>query len=93
MKKVSQSTDTTDDEVNTDILNSSSNPELGELERGREGHAEMFKSCEEIEALREDGQDAEGFEDVLASEEILCKELQGMIEKEDEAVCDTRKSE
>ncbi|XP_015115111.1 centrosomal protein of 97 kDa [Diachasma alloeum] len=85
LKKVSQSTDTTDDEVNTDILNSSSNPELGELVRGKEGeggHGEMFKSCEEIEGLREDG--VEGFEDVVESEEVLCKELQGMIEKEGE---------
>ncbi|XP_011306835.1 uncharacterized protein Cep97 isoform X4 [Fopius arisanus] len=81
LKKVSQSTDTTDDEVNTDILNSSSNPELGELDRGREGgQAEMFKSCEEMEGFREDG--VEGFEDVVESEEVLCKELQGMIEKE-----------
>ncbi|XP_063991866.1 uncharacterized protein LOC135170203 isoform X2 [Diachasmimorpha longicaudata] len=87
LKKVSQSTDTTDDEVNTDILNSS-NPELVELDRGRdgEGQGEMFKSCEEIEGFREDG--VEDFEDVVESEEVLCKELQGMIEKEGEGDCD-----
>ncbi|XP_076760156.1 centrosomal protein 97kDa isoform X2 [Xylocopa sonorina] len=89
LKKVSQSTDTTDDEVNTDILNSNENPEvLNSIE-----HPDMFKSCEEI--IETDFKDVvehdtkNGY-DVIDNavingevcEETLCKELHNLIETE-----------
>lgn len=90
LKKVSQSTDTTDDEVNTDILNSNENPEaLNSTE-----HPEMFKSCEEIiesdfkEAVENEATD--NYENIIENaaidgevcEEALCKELHNLIETE-----------
>ncbi|CAL7936949.1 unnamed protein product [Xylocopa violacea] len=89
LKKVSQSTDTTDDEVNTDILNSNENPEvLNSIE-----HPDMFKSCEEIiETDFKDvvEHDAKNGYDVIDNgvingevcEETLCKELHNLIETE-----------
>ncbi|KAK0088103.1 hypothetical protein PV325_013199 [Microctonus aethiopoides] len=82
MKKISQSTDTTDDEINTDILNSSSNPELVTLAE----NPEMFKSCEEI--VEDEFKDVDGveLEKVIDStdicEEEICKELNDFIENE-----------
>ncbi|XP_076235926.1 centrosomal protein 97kDa isoform X2 [Calliopsis andreniformis] len=89
LKKVSQSTDTTDDEVNTDILNSNENPEL----LNSNDHPDMFKSCEEIvepdfKDVVED--DSKNEYDVIDNsvlngevcEETLCKELHNLIETE-----------
>ncbi|XP_014487535.1 PREDICTED: centrosomal protein of 97 kDa isoform X2 [Dinoponera quadriceps] len=93
LKKVSQSTDTTDDEVNTDILNSNENPDaLNSIE-----HPEMFKSCEEIiesdfkEAVENEATD--DYENIIENaaidgevcEEALCKELHNLIETENVA--------
>lgn len=89
LKKVSQSTDTTDDEVNTDILNSNENPEL----LNSNEHPDMFKSCEEIvESDFKDvvEHDAKNEYDVIDNtvingdvcEETLCKELHNLIETE-----------
>ncbi|XP_017880553.1 uncharacterized protein LOC108625235 isoform X3 [Ceratina calcarata] len=89
LKKVSQSTDTTDDEVNTDILNSNENPELINSSE----HPDMFKSCEEIiepefnDVAEEDTKDSYDVIDntVLngeVCEETLCKELHHLIETE-----------
>lgn len=85
IKKVSQSTDTTDDEINTDILNSNDNPEL--INSGE--HPDMFKSCEEIvEGEFKDVEyapeaDGDGVaESDQISEEMLCKELHSLIETE-----------
>ena len=86
MKKVSQSTDTTDDEINTDILNSNENPEVptsGE-------HPDMFKSCEEIvetdDHFKDVEYEVEGESEEIAGgeicEEMLCKELHSLIETE-----------
>ena len=44
LKKVSHSTDTTDDEVNTDILNSNDNPDVSNCHE----NPDMFTSCDEI---------------------------------------------
>ncbi|KAK1131125.1 hypothetical protein K0M31_017419 [Melipona bicolor] len=89
LKKVSQSTDTTDDEVNTDILNSNENPEL----LNSTEHPDMFKSCEEI--IEPDFKDVVEHNvkheyDVIDNavingevcEETLCKELHNLIETE-----------
>ncbi|CAK9804664.1 Centrosomal protein of 97 kDa [Anthophora quadrimaculata] len=89
LKKVSQSTDTTDDEVNTDILNSNENPEL----LNSSEHPDMFKSCEEI--VESDFKDVvehntKNRYDVIDNtvingevcEETLCKELHNLIETE-----------
>lgn len=89
LKKVSQSTDTTDDEVNTDILNSNENPEL----LNSTEHPDMFKSCEEI--IEPDFKDIVEHDvkheyDVIDNavingevcEETLCKELHNFIETE-----------
>ncbi|XP_043515055.1 uncharacterized protein LOC122531311 isoform X2 [Frieseomelitta varia] len=89
LKKVSQSTDTTDDEVNTDILNSNENPEL----LNSTEHPDMFKSCEEI--IEPDFKDVVEHDvkheyDVIDNavingevcEETLCKELHNLIETE-----------
>lgn len=91
LKKVSQSTDTTDDEVNTDILNSNENPEaLNE-------HPEMFKSCEGIieSDLKKavENETANDYENIIENaaidgevcEETLCKELHNLIETENGA--------
>ncbi|KAK2584641.1 hypothetical protein KPH14_006989 [Odynerus spinipes] len=94
LKKVSQSTDTTDDEVNTDILNSNENPEL----LNSNEHPDMFKSCEEI--MEPDFKDVvdskitneyEGIIDRAeiggeVCEETLCKELHNLIETENSVV-------
>ncbi|XP_034941950.1 centrosomal protein of 97 kDa isoform X2 [Chelonus insularis] len=83
LKKVSQSTDTTDDEVNTDIFNSNSNTELAVSA----DHPEMFKSCEEIaEDEFKDMDDELGkvIEATGVCEEIICKELHELIENENE---------
>lgn len=92
LKKVSQSTDTTDDEVNTDILNSNSNHELIVSAE----HPEMFKSCEEIvddnfKAI--DGELGEVIESTVVCEETLCKELHDFIENEsgEESLLDSEK--
>ncbi|CAG5102162.1 Similar to CEP97: Centrosomal protein of 97 kDa (Homo sapiens) [Cotesia congregata] len=80
LKKVSQSTDTTDDEVNTDILNSNSNPELLSAD-----HQEMFKSCEEVvedEFKEMDGELEKVIESTDICEETICKELHNLIENE-----------
>ncbi|XP_074109904.1 centrosomal protein 97kDa isoform X1 [Cotesia typhae] len=80
LKKVSQSTDTTDDEVNTDILNSNSNPELLSAD-----HQEMFKSCEEVvedEFKEMDGDLEKVIESTDICEETICKELHNLIENE-----------
>ncbi|XP_006622319.1 uncharacterized protein LOC102676248 isoform X2 [Apis dorsata] len=89
LKKVSQSTDTTDDEVNTDILNSNENPEV----LNSNDHPDMFKSCEEI--IEPDFKDVVEHDvkneyDVIDNavingevcEETLCKELHNLIETE-----------
>jgi len=90
LKKVSQSTDTTDDEVNTDILNSNENPEVPNSTE----NPEMFKSCEEIiesdfkEAVENEATNT--YEDMIENaaidgevcEETLCKELHNLIETE-----------
>ncbi|XP_043289017.1 uncharacterized protein Cep97 isoform X2 [Venturia canescens] len=84
-KKVSQSTDTTDDEINTDILNSNENPEhLNSIE-----HPDMFKSCEEIvgSEFKDIEDDPDTRDDDVPEvenicEEILCKELHSFIETE-----------
>ncbi|KAG7198421.1 hypothetical protein KM043_005809 [Ampulex compressa] len=89
LKKVSQSTDTTDDEVNTDILNSNENPEL----LNSNEHPDMFKSCEEIiesdfkEVVAEEGKSEYDIIDNAVingevCEEILCQELHNLIETE-----------
>ncbi|XP_076619612.1 centrosomal protein 97kDa isoform X2 [Colletes latitarsis] len=89
LKKVSQSTDTTDDEVNTDILNSNENPELINSNE----HPDMFKSCEEIgesDFKNVIEHDDKNEYDVIDSavingevcEEALCKELHHLIETE-----------
>ncbi|XP_070150286.1 centrosomal protein of 97 kDa isoform X2 [Polyergus mexicanus] len=94
LKKVSQSTDTTDDEVNTDILNSNENPEGPHLN----DNPEMFKSCEEI--IESDFKEAvenevatNDYENIIENaaidgevcEEALCKELHNLIETENVA--------
>lgn len=91
LKKVSQSTDTTDDEVNTDILNSNENPEAPHSN----DNPEMFKSCEEI--IESDLKEAvenevatNDYENIIENaaidgevcEEMLCKELHNLIETE-----------
>lgn len=90
LKKVSQSTDTTDDEVNTDILNSNENPEI----LNSNENPEMFKSCEEIieSDLKEavENEATNDYEDIIENavidgevcEEMLCKELHNLIETE-----------
>ncbi|XP_033334123.1 centrosomal protein 97kDa isoform X4 [Megalopta genalis] len=89
LKKVSQSTDTTDDEVNTDILNSNENPEL----MNSNEHAEMFKSCEEIGdpefkdvACIDGTKEYDVIDNTVINgevcEETLCKELHNLIETE-----------
>ncbi|XP_050450528.1 centrosomal protein of 97 kDa [Cataglyphis hispanica] len=94
LKKVSQSTDTTDDEVNTDILNSNENPEASHPN----DNPEMFKSCEEI--IESDFKEAvenevatNNYENIIENaaiddevcEEALCKELHNLIETENGA--------
>lgn len=90
LKKVSQSTDTTDDEVNTDILNSNENPEV------LNENPEMFKSCEEIieSDLKKvvENETANNYENIIENamdsevcEEMLCKELHNLIETENGA--------
>jgi len=93
LKKVSQSTDTTDDEVNTDILNSNENPEV----LNSNENPEMFKSCEEIieSDLKEavENETADDYENIIENaaidgevcEETLCKELHNLIETENGA--------
>lgn len=90
LKKVSQSTDTTDDEVNTDILNSNENLEiLNANER-----PEMFKNCKEIiesdsKQVAESGE-TNDYKNIIENaaihgevcEEALCKELHNLIETE-----------
>lgn len=88
LKKVSQSTDTTDDEINTDILNS--NPE----EPNSSEHPEIFKNCEEIieSDLKQavENEAANGYENIIENaaidgevcEETLCKELHNLIQTE-----------
>ncbi|XP_043668303.1 uncharacterized protein LOC122629214 isoform X1 [Vespula pensylvanica] len=90
LKKVSQSTDTTDDEVNTDILNSNENQEL----LNSNEHPDMFKSCEEIiePEFRDvvDSKITNEYEGIIDNteiggevcEETLCKELHNLIETE-----------
>lgn len=89
LKKVSQSTDTTDDEINTDILNSNENPELFNSNE----NPDVFKSCEEIgENEHRDVEDKAEIEykDVIEDvamdgevcEETLCKELHSLIKTE-----------
>lgn len=94
LKKVSQSTDTTDDEVNTDILNSNENPEAPHSN----DNPEMFKSCEEIiesdfkEAVENEVATTD-YENIIENtaidgevcEETLCKELHNLIETENGA--------
>ncbi|CAL1688959.1 unnamed protein product [Lasius platythorax] len=94
LKKVSQSTDTTDDEVNTDILNSNENPEAPHSN----DNPEMFKSCEEI--IESDFKEAvenevatNDYENIIENavidgevcEEALYKELHNLIETENGA--------
>lgn len=93
LKKVSQSTDTTDDEVNTDILNSNENAEI----LNSNEHPDMFKSCEEIiesdfkDVVETDGKNE--YDDIIddsvingeVCEEALCKELHNLIETENGA--------
>lgn len=93
LKKVSQSTDTTDDEVNTDILNSNENPEV----LNSNENPEVFKNCEEIiesdfkQAVK--NETAEDYENIIENaamdgevcEETLCKELHNLIETENGA--------
>ncbi|XP_011880002.1 PREDICTED: centrosomal protein of 97 kDa isoform X2 [Vollenhovia emeryi] len=91
LKKVSHSTDTTDDEVNTDILNSNENPEI------LNENPEMFKSCEEIieSDLKKavENETANDYENIIENaamdgevcEEMLCKELHNLIETENGA--------
>ncbi|XP_012218036.1 centrosomal protein of 97 kDa isoform X2 [Linepithema humile] len=92
LKKVSQSTDTTDDEVNTDILNSNENPEV----LNSNENPEMFKSCEEIieSDLKEavENEATNDYEEIIENaidgevcEETLCKELHNLIETENGA--------
>ncbi|XP_029170112.1 centrosomal protein of 97 kDa isoform X2 [Nylanderia fulva] len=93
LKKVSQSTDTTDDEVNTDILNSNENPEAPHSN----DNPEMFKSCEEmIESDLKEAVENEVatnyYENIIENaaidvvcEETLCKELHNLIETENGA--------
>ncbi|XP_046745056.1 centrosomal protein of 97 kDa isoform X3 [Diprion similis] len=89
LKKVSQSTDTTDDEINTDILNSNENPELINSNE----NPDVFKSCEEI--MESEYKDVDGeveieYKDVIEDaamdgevcEETLCKELHSLIKTE-----------
>ncbi|XP_011158892.1 centrosomal protein of 97 kDa isoform X3 [Solenopsis invicta] len=95
LKKVSQSTDTTDDEVNTDILNSNENPEV----LNSNENPEVFKNCEEIiePDLKQavENQTAEDYENIIENatmhgevcEEMLCKELHNLIETENGANC------
>ncbi|XP_015188976.1 PREDICTED: centrosomal protein of 97 kDa isoform X3 [Polistes dominula] len=91
LKKVSQSTDTTDDEVNTDILNSNENQEI----LNSTEHPDMFKSCEEIvePEFRDvvvDSKITNEYEGIIDNNEIggevceetLCKELHNLIETE-----------
>ncbi|XP_043253427.1 uncharacterized protein LOC122397963 [Colletes gigas] len=89
LKKVSQSTDTTDDEVNTDILNSNENPELINSNE----HPDMFKSCEEIVESdfknvmeHDDKNEYDVIDNTVLNgevcEEALCKELHHLIETE-----------
>lgn len=93
LKKVSQSTDTTDDEVNTDILNSNENPEV----LNSNENPEMFKSCEDIieSDLKEavESEATNDYENIIEDavidgevcEETLCKELHNLIETENGA--------
>ncbi|KYN34858.1 Centrosomal protein of 97 kDa [Trachymyrmex septentrionalis] len=92
LKKVSQSTDTTDDEVNTDILNSNENPEVLTLNE----NPEMFKSCEEIiesDLKQAVENETDNYENIIENatidgevcEETLCKELHNLIETENGA--------
>lgn len=82
-KKVSQSTDTTDDEINTDILNSSSNPEIADTI-----DEELFKHCDDDESnnihdianCSNDNYVVK--ENIAVSEETLCKELHNLIKTE-----------
>ncbi|XP_066593040.1 centrosomal protein of 97 kDa isoform X1 [Prorops nasuta] len=90
LKKVSQSTDTTDDEVNTDILNSNENLQVTDLIENED----LFKSSEE---MRDSGinnavhtEIRKKYENVIEEtmidgefcEEILCKELHNLINTE-----------
>lgn len=68
-RKTSQSADTTDDEVNTDILNSNDNPD-------------MFRSCDEFELKGVEGLIQDGAITNEVCEEELCKELHELIETE-----------
>ncbi|XP_019696710.1 centrosomal protein of 97 kDa isoform X3 [Harpegnathos saltator] len=70
LKKVSQSTDTTDDEVNTDILNSNENPEEAVENEATDDYEKI------IENAAIDGE---------VCEEALCKELHNLIETENVA--------
>ncbi|XP_070521249.1 centrosomal protein of 97 kDa isoform X4 [Cardiocondyla obscurior] len=89
LKKVSQSTDTTDDEVNTDILNSNENPDM------LNENPEIFRNCEEIiePDLKKAVETANDYEDIIENaaidgevcEETLCKELHNLIETENGA--------
>lgn len=93
LKKVSHSTDTTDDEVNTDILNSNENPEV----LNSNENPEMFKSCEEIieSDLKKavENETVDNYENIIENaamdgevcEEMLCKELHNLIETENGA--------
>lgn len=94
LKKVSQSTDTTDDEVNTDILNSNENPDAPNSHE----NPEMFKSCEDmIESDLKQAVEHEAtnnsYEEIIENaaidgevcEETLCKELHSLIETENGA--------
>ncbi|XP_077265072.1 centrosomal protein 97kDa isoform X4 [Temnothorax americanus] len=93
LKKVSHSTDTTDDEVNTDILNSNENPEV----LNSNENPEMFKSCEEIieSDLKQavENETVNDYENIIENaamdgevcEETLCKELHNLIETENGA--------
>ncbi|XP_048511286.1 centrosomal protein of 97 kDa isoform X2 [Athalia rosae] len=89
LKKVSQSTDTTDDEINTDILNSNENPDF----LNSNENPDVFKSCEEI--MENEYKDMEReveieYKDVIKEstidgevcEETLCKELHSLIKTE-----------
>ncbi|XP_012523764.1 centrosomal protein of 97 kDa isoform X2 [Monomorium pharaonis] len=92
LKKVSQSTDTTDDEVNTDILNSNENPEM----LNSNENPEVFKHCEIIESDLKQAVENETTKDYKnmiekatmdsdVCEEALCKELHNLIETENGA--------
>lgn len=97
MKKVSQSTDTTDDEINTDILNSNENADF----LNSNENPDVFKSCEEI--MESEYKDVEEeveieYKDVIEEaatdgevcEETLCKELHSLIKTENRRESDSR---